>query len=172
MFNEKIRLIYFIRISIFWGRLSVISVWFCFGILKSFKKKSRLNFPFYSFIFLTSIILKPVLGPANCEPQSQLRKYFTNDFFNRGSRSMWQFPRFISLLSRLLSYHHWIEIQNLLLNRFYLVIYNSSFLTESHSYKLWGKDLTKWCYMYRYFWWSVNLFESEYPYDEIESISK
>ena len=59
--------------------------------------------------------------------------------------------------------HLCIEIQKLLLNKFYLVIYSSSSLTESHSYKLWGKDLTKWCYKYRYFWWSVNLYDLDNP---------
>ena len=43
-------------------------------IRKSFKKKSRLNFPFYSIIFLTSIILKPALESTNSDLQSQLRK--------------------------------------------------------------------------------------------------
>ena len=50
-------------------------------IRKSFKKKYRLNFPFFSFIFLTLIILKPALEPTNSDPQSQLRKCFTKDFF-------------------------------------------------------------------------------------------
>ena len=51
-------------------------------IRKSFKKKSRLNFPFYSIIFLTLIILKPALESTNCDLQSQLRKCFTKDFFS------------------------------------------------------------------------------------------
>ena len=50
-------------------------------IRKSFKKKSRLSFPFYSVIFLTLIFLKPVLEPTNSDLQSQLRKCFTKDFF-------------------------------------------------------------------------------------------
>ena len=50
-------------------------------IRKSFKKKSRLNFPFYSIIFLTLIILKPALESTNSDLQSQLRKCFTKDFF-------------------------------------------------------------------------------------------
>ena len=51
-------------------------------IHKSFKKKSRLNFPFYSIIFLTLIILKPALESTNSDLQSQLRKCFTKDFFS------------------------------------------------------------------------------------------
>ena len=51
-------------------------------ILKSFKKKSRLNFSFYSIIFLTLIILKPALESTNSDLQSQLRKCFTKDFFS------------------------------------------------------------------------------------------
>ena len=51
-------------------------------IHKSFKKKSRLNFPFYSVIFLTLINLKPALESTNSDLQSQLRKCFTNDFFS------------------------------------------------------------------------------------------
>ena len=50
-------------------------------IHKSFKKKSRLNFPSYSIIFLTLIILKPALDSINSNLQSQLRKCFTRDFF-------------------------------------------------------------------------------------------
>ena len=41
-------------------------------IHKSFKKKSRLNFSFYSIIFLTLIILKPALESTNSNLQSQL----------------------------------------------------------------------------------------------------
>ena len=48
-------------------------------IHKSFKKKSRLDFPFYSFIFLTLIILKPALEPTNSDPQSELWKCFPKD---------------------------------------------------------------------------------------------
>ena len=51
-------------------------------IRKSFKRKSRLNFPFYSIIFLTLIILKPALESTNSDLQSQLRKCFTKDFFS------------------------------------------------------------------------------------------
>ena len=47
---------------------------------KSFKKKSRPNFPFYSFIFLTLIILKPAFKQTNCDSQSQLKKCFTKAF--------------------------------------------------------------------------------------------
>ena len=50
-------------------------------IHKSFKKKSRLNFSFYSIIFLTLIILKPALEPTNSDLQSQLKKCFIKDFF-------------------------------------------------------------------------------------------
>ena len=50
-------------------------------ISKSFIKKSRLNFPFYSIIFLTLIILKPALESTNSELQCQLRKCFTKVFF-------------------------------------------------------------------------------------------
>ena len=49
-------------------------------IHKSFKKKSRLNFPSYSIIFLTLIILKPALDSINSNLQSQLRKCLTRDF--------------------------------------------------------------------------------------------
>ena len=51
-------------------------------IHKSFKKKSWLNFSFYSIIFLTLIILKPALESTNSDLQSQLRKCFTKDFFS------------------------------------------------------------------------------------------
>ena len=51
-------------------------------IHKSFKKKFQLNFPFYSIIFLTLIILKPALESTNSDLQSQLRKCFTKDFFS------------------------------------------------------------------------------------------
>ena len=51
-------------------------------ILKSFKKKSRLNFSFYSIIFLTLIILKPALESTNSDLQSQISKCFTKDFFS------------------------------------------------------------------------------------------
>ena len=51
-------------------------------IHKSFKKKSRLNFSFYSIIFLTLIILKPALESTNPDLQSQLRKCFTKDFLS------------------------------------------------------------------------------------------
>ena len=50
-------------------------------IHKSFKKKSWLNFSFYSIIFLTLIILKPALESTNSDLQSQLRKCFTKYFF-------------------------------------------------------------------------------------------
>ena len=61
-------------------------------VRKSFKKKSRLNFPFYSIIFLTMIILKPALESTNSNLQSQMRKCFTKDFFfARSSRSMQMF---------------------------------------------------------------------------------
>ena len=78
-------------------------------IHKSFKKKSRLNFPFYSIIFLTLINLKPALESTNSDLQSQLRKCFTKDFF-----FMLPFTRFISSLPRLLFCHLCIEIQKLL----------------------------------------------------------
>ena len=48
---------------------------------KSFKKKSGLNFSFYSFMYLTLIIFKPALEPTNSDLQSQLRKCFTKDLF-------------------------------------------------------------------------------------------
>ena len=51
-------------------------------IHKSFKKKSRLNFPFYSIIFLTLTILKPALESTNSDLQSQLRKCFAKDIFS------------------------------------------------------------------------------------------
>ena len=51
-------------------------------IHKSFKKKSRLNFPFYSIIFLTLIILKPALESTNSNLQSQRRKCSTKYFFS------------------------------------------------------------------------------------------
>ena len=58
-------------------------------ILKSFKKKSRLNLSFYilnfdyfKITFLTLIILKPTLKSTNSDLQSQLRKCFTKDFFS------------------------------------------------------------------------------------------
>ena len=51
-------------------------------ILKSFKKKSWLNFSFYSIIFLTSIILKPALESTNSNLQSQRRKCSTKYFFS------------------------------------------------------------------------------------------
>ena len=51
-------------------------------ILKSFKKKSQLNFPFYSIIFLTLIIFKPALESTNSDLHSQIRKCFTKDFFS------------------------------------------------------------------------------------------
>ena len=51
-------------------------------IRKTFKKKSRLNFSFYSIIFLTLIILKPALEPTNSNLQFQLRKCFTKDYFS------------------------------------------------------------------------------------------
>ena len=50
-------------------------------VRKSFKKKSRLNFPFYSIIFLTLIILKPALESTNSNLQSLLWKCFTKYFF-------------------------------------------------------------------------------------------
>ena len=50
-------------------------------ICKSFKKKSRLNFPFYSIIFWTLIILKPALESTSSILISQLRKCFAKDFF-------------------------------------------------------------------------------------------
>ena len=66
---------------------------------KSFKKKSRLNFPFYSIIFLTLIILKPALESTNSDLQSQLRKCFTKNF-----RSV----EVLDLCNRLHdSYHHY-----------------------------------------------------------------
>ena len=49
-------------------------------IRKFFKKKSRLNIPFYSIIFVTLIISKSALEPANSNLQSQRRKCFTKDF--------------------------------------------------------------------------------------------
>ena len=49
---------------------------------KSFKKKSGLNFPFSSIMFLTLIILKPALVSANSDLQCQLRKCFQKDFFS------------------------------------------------------------------------------------------
>ena len=51
-------------------------------IHKSFKKKSRLTFSFYSVIFLTLIILKPALESTNPDLQSQLRKCLTKDFLS------------------------------------------------------------------------------------------
>ena len=48
---------------------------------KSFQKKSRLNFSFYSFIFLTLIFLKTALEPTNSDPQSQLKKCLTKNVF-------------------------------------------------------------------------------------------
>ena len=84
-------------------------------IHKSFKKKSRLDFPFYSFIFLTLIILKPALEPTNSDPQSELWKCFTKvSFFCRSSISIQPFTRFISSLPRLLYCDICIEIQKLL----------------------------------------------------------
>ena len=84
-------------------------------ILKSFKKKSRQNFSFYSIIFLTLIILKPALESTNSDLQSQLRKCFTKYFFyGRSPRSMLPFTRFISSLPRLPFCHFCIEIQKLL----------------------------------------------------------
>ena len=50
-------------------------------IRRSFKNKSQLNLPFYSFIFLNLIILNLALEPKNSDPQSQLRKCFTKYFF-------------------------------------------------------------------------------------------
>ena len=84
-------------------------------IHKSFKKKSRLDFPFYSFIFLTLIILKPALEPTNSDPQSELWKCFPKvSFFCRSSRSIQPFTRFISSLPRPLNCDICIEIQKLL----------------------------------------------------------
>ena len=51
-------------------------------IHKSFKKKFQLNFPFYSIIFLTFIILKPALESTNSDLQSEQRKCFTKVFFS------------------------------------------------------------------------------------------
>ena len=51
-------------------------------IHKSFKRESRLNFSFYSVIFLTLIILKPALESTNSDLQSEQRKCFTKDFFS------------------------------------------------------------------------------------------
>ena len=68
-------------------------------ILKSFKKKSQLNFPFYSIIFLTLIIFKPALESTNSDLQSQIRKCFTKDFFS---------VEVLDLCNRLHdSYHHY-----------------------------------------------------------------
>ena len=81
-------------------------------IHKSFKKTSRLNFPFYSIIFLTLIILKPCLESTNSDLHSQLRKRFSKD--SRSPGSMLPFTEFISSLPRLLFCHLCIEIQKLL----------------------------------------------------------
>ena len=51
-------------------------------IRKSFKKKSRINLSFSSFIFFTLIILKLALEPENSDPESQLRKCFGKYFFS------------------------------------------------------------------------------------------
>ena len=84
-------------------------------ILRSFKKKSRQNFSFYSIIFWTLIILKPALESTNSDLQFQLRKCFTKYFFyGRSPRSMLPFTRFISSLPRLPFCHFCIEIQKLL----------------------------------------------------------
>ena len=68
-------------------------------IRKYFKKKSRLNFPFYLIIFLTVIISKSALESTNSDLQYQLRKYFTKDFFR---------VEVVDLCNRLHdSYHHY-----------------------------------------------------------------
>ena len=50
-------------------------------IHKSFKMKSLLNFPFYPIIFLTFIILKPVLESTNFNLQSP-KEMFQLNFFS------------------------------------------------------------------------------------------
>ena len=68
-------------------------------IRKSFKKKSRLNFPFYLIIFLTLTILGPVLQSTKLDLQFQLRKCFRKDFFS---------VEVLDLCNRLHdSYHHY-----------------------------------------------------------------
>ena len=68
-------------------------------IRKSFKKKSPLNFAFYLFIYLTLIILKPVLELTNSDLTSQLWKCFTKYIFS---------VEVLDLCNRLHdSYHHY-----------------------------------------------------------------
>ena len=88
MFNGKISLLHknvdFLKIAVrnFNFILGYTIFTFIPIIHKSFKKNSRLNFSFYSVIFLTLIILKLALESTNFDLQSRLGKCFTKDFFS------------------------------------------------------------------------------------------
>ena len=90
-------------------------------IRKSFKRKSRLNFPFYSIIFLTLIILKPALESTNFDLQSYLRKCFTKDLFS--------FLKVLDLCNRLHdSYNHYFIVISVLKYKNYSKFYQMLFL--------------------------------------------
>ena len=80
---------------------------------KSFKRKYWLDFPFYSVIFSTMIILKPALESINSDLQSQ-GNVSQKIFFGNSCRSMQPSTWSISSLPRLLYCNLCIERQKLL----------------------------------------------------------